>query len=307
MKEHPFRNGEPLDFLASPRQIALVVDPAPEVGGMLSSILVPKGWGIEQAPDNLAALAQVEAKPFDLIITSARTSGKEDIELLHKIRRLRPHTRLIILSNRSTPSDVLASMRERAFSYFSEPFSLDSLAEMVRIAAEGTCWDDGIEVLAATPEWISLAVRCEVGTADRLMQFLREITDLSERERRDVGYAFREMLLNAIEHGGRFDPNQYVEISYVRTRGAVICRIKDPGEGFSLDEVRHAAFANPPADPMQHFAVREAQGLRPGGFGVMLSRQLVDELVFSEKGNEVLLVKYLAGHTSAEAANRDNH
>jgi anti-sigma regulatory factor (Ser/Thr protein kinase) len=289
----------PLDRSPFPRKTVLVVDPTPEVSAMLSSILPPMGWRIEQAPDNAAALRAVEAGPFDLIITGGKTSGREDVGLLQKIRRVRAHTRMIILTDRRTPEDVLASMRERAFSYFSGSFSMESLADMVRIATEGPCWDDGIEVLAATPEWISLAVRCEVKTAERLMQFLREVTDLEERERGEVGFAFREMLINAIEHGGHFDPNQYVQISYVRTRKAVICRIKDPGEGFSLKEIKHAAFANPPSDPMRHFSYREEQGLRPGGFGVMMARQLVDELVYSEKGNEVLLVKYLGAAAPA--------
>jgi anti-sigma regulatory factor (Ser/Thr protein kinase) len=47
-----------------------------------------------------------------------------------------------------------------------------------------------------------------------------------------VGTAFREVLTNAIEQGGRLDPKQQVEISYVRARHMVTCRISDPGEGF---------------------------------------------------------------------------
>jgi hypothetical protein len=35
------------------------------------------------------------------------------------------------------------------------------------------------------------------------------------------------------------------------------------------------------------------KSLRPGGFGVLLARHLVDELIYGEKGNEVLLLKYL--------------
>ncbi len=38
---------------------------------------------------------------------------------------------------------------------------------------------------------------------------------------------------------------------------------------------------------------RDAKGLRPGGYGVLLVQKLVDELIYNEKGNEVLLVKYL--------------
>jgi anti-sigma regulatory factor (Ser/Thr protein kinase) len=96
-----------------------------------------------------------------------------------------------------------------------------------------------------------------------------------------------------MEHGCNFDPTQYVEVSYVRTSRMVLCRIKDPGEGFSLEEIRHAAVNNPPEDPAAHIAVRDQQGMRPGGFGVMLAKHLVDDLVYGEKGNEVLLVKYL--------------
>src|SRR5258707_8882577 len=104
---------------------------------------------------------------------------------------------------------------------------------------------------------------------------------------------FVRCCLNAIEHGGRFDPNQYVEVSYLRARHMILCRVKDPGDGFSLDEVRHAAIANPPDDPIRHQSYRDELGLRPGGFGVLLTQKLVDELIYGEKGNEVLLVKYL--------------
>jgi anti-sigma regulatory factor (Ser/Thr protein kinase) len=34
--------------------------------------------------------------------------------------------------------------------------------------------------------------------------------------------------------------------------------------------------------------------MRPGGFGILLSKQLVDELIYNEAGNEVLLVKHTA-------------
>ena len=78
--------------------------------------------------DNAAALSTAQRKGFDLIMTSEETTGREDVELLRKIRRIRPHTRLIILADESTPADVIDSMREHAFSYFSRPFSLDALA-----------------------------------------------------------------------------------------------------------------------------------------------------------------------------------
>lgn len=288
MSSSPLLGREP-----STQKNALFIDPDPEVHAMLVNILDPSVWSVRHAPDNETALALVQAAHFDFILTSEKTPGKEDVDLLRRIRGFRPHTRLIILTEESTPADVITAMREHAFSYFSKPFSASSLADMVRAAAEGPCWDHGIEILSATPEWIRLVASCDLQTADRLMQFMHEVADLPEPESDAVATAFREILMNAIEHGGHFRSDQYVEISYVRAKHMVMCRVKDPGEGFTLDEIKHSAIANPQDDPVRHIAYREAQGLRPGGYGVLLVRKLVDELIYDQKGNEVMLVKYL--------------
>jgi hypothetical protein len=33
--------------------------------------------------------------------------------------------------------------------------------------------------------------------------------------------------------------------------------------------------------------------MRPGGFGLLVAKQQVDDLIYSEKGNDVLLIKYI--------------
>jgi len=288
---------------APPLKTVLLIGADPEVEAALASILNPEGWHLQRASGNDDAFALAKSRSFELIITGRHTSGREDVAFLRRIRSVRPHTRMIILADDSTPTDVIASMREYAFGYLSKSFSMESLSEIVQMALDSPAWDDGIDVVSATPQWIKLHVRCERQAADRLLQFMREIADLDlpEDERRDVGTAFREMLLNAMEHGGNFDPTQYVEISYVRTSHMVMCRIKDPGQGFSLEEIRHAAVNNPPEDPTAHIAIRDERGMRPGGFGVMLAKHMVDDLIYGEKGNEVMLVKYLnppAGQTA---------
>lgn len=274
---------------------ALVVDSGSEIDELLASVLTAEGWDIEHIADNQDVLSHARENPADLIITSRKTRGREDLELLHKIRRVRPHVRLIILVDEWTPGDVIAAMREGAFSYFSAPFDRAALVDMVRAAMAAPCWDDGIEILSATPAWIRLTARCDVATANRLVQFLYGVKDPSipEADLQDVISAFREILLNAIEHGAHFDPTQHVEISFIHSRRAITCRVKDPGQGFSLEEIRHAAKDTSPEDLFRHVAVREDQGLRPGGFGVLMAKKLVDELIYNEKGNDVVLIKYL--------------
>lgn len=274
------------------RKQALVVDADPQIDTAIMAVLSPEDWSIRHVLDNAAALELATTHPVDLVITGPSTSGKQDVTLLRALRRIHPDVRFIILTAKSTPADVIASMRERAFSYFTVPFTPEIFEHMVRNAMDDG-WEDGVKVVSATPEWICLLVRCDLRSADRLMQFMKEIACLPAEESQPVGIAFREMLMNAIEHGGHFNPKQYVEIQYVHTRHMAMCRVKDPGEGFTLEEIEHAAFANPPEDPIHHIHVRNAQGMRPGGFGVMMARNLVDELIYSEKGNEVMLVKYL--------------
>jgi anti-sigma regulatory factor (Ser/Thr protein kinase)/CheY-like chemotaxis protein len=284
------------------QKVALMVLTDLDASAMLIDHLATQRWEIEYVPDNESALSLVHERSFDLIITAETTSAKADIALLRKIRRIRPHSRMIILTSDSTPADVVSALREHAFSFFSTPYSLDALAQVIRIAMEGPCWDDGIEVLSATPAWVRLVARCDLSTAERVMQFFHEMIDLPEDEKNEVALAFREMLLNAIRHGGQFDSSQYVEISYVRARHMVECRVKDPGQGFSLSELYHAAVSNPDDDPTRHLHYREASGLPAGGYGILLSQHLVDELIYNEKGNEVLLVKYIPDSGSVKAA-----
>jgi anti-sigma regulatory factor (Ser/Thr protein kinase)/ActR/RegA family two-component response regulator len=261
------------------------------VTSTVSTVL--SSWKLECAQDNEEALALVEKSAFDLVITDQASSSREDVELLRKVRLVRPNTRVIIVADRSTPADVIAAIRARAFSYITKPLSTQVVEEVLQLAIESPAWEDAIEMLSGTDAWIRLSVRCDVSTANRLQQFVREFLDLAEVDEDRVAIASREMLLNAMEYGGKFDPERRIEIAYLRARRVVLIRIKDPGEGFSLKENLDTAANNPPDDPLHHLKHREAQGIRPGGYGILLAKNLVDELFYGEKGNDVLLIKYI--------------
>jgi anti-sigma regulatory factor (Ser/Thr protein kinase) len=99
--------------------------------------------------------------------------------------------------------------------------------------------------------------------------------------------------MNAAEWGGRWDPKQKVRISYVRGERLLMYRIADPGPGFRFEGLKHAAISNPEEDPLAHMQAREQKGLRPGGLGLLMTRQMADELLYNEAQNEVIFVKYL--------------
>ena len=68
----------------------------------------------------------------------------------------------------------------------------------------------------------------------------------------------------------------------------------DPG--FDRTALPHAANA---ADPAKHLDVRRALGIRVGGFGILMTRGMVDEMTYNDAGNEVRLVKRFAGSKAA--------
>lgn len=239
------------------------------------------------------ALREVARRPIDLLVTSPETPAREDLALVEAVRRVRPGVRTIILAPARTAADVIAALRARVFAFFGEPIDHDEVISMARKAVEVDDAYEGIEVESARPDWITLRVDCRRLTADRLVQFIGELrTDVEETERGPLLIAFREMLLNAMEHGAAFDPGKAIEVSAVRTDRAVVFYVRDPGDGFQPENLTHAAFANPPGDPLRHMAEREAKGMRPGGFGILIARQIVDEVIYSERGNEVLLIKH---------------
>ncbi len=107
-----------------------------------------------------------------------------------------------------------------------------------------------------------------------------------------MAQAFHELLMNAIEWGGKLDPKRRVRISYLRAKRMLMYRIADPGPGFKFADLDHAAITHGDS-PIEHGLIREQKGLRPGGFGLVLVKAKVDELLYNEAQNEVVFVKYL--------------
>ena len=96
--------------------------------------------------------------------------------------------------------------------------------------------------------------------------------DLAPDVRESIAYAFRELLLNAIEWGGRLDPESQGAHRLPALEAHADVSHRRSGPGFDIDDLPHAAIGQPPDDPIAHMQVREDKGLRPGGFGLLTVR-----------------------------------
>lgn len=283
----------PMPPTPEPKPRVLLIDAEP---AFVAELEQQPGMGLvrfERAVSGVAALRLLRRGFYDAVLTSPRSGIGDDLALVEEMQLARPGTKAIVLAPSVTAAQVIASLRAHAFAVFTAPLPLPEIAEMVRRAVQNPDWKDGLQLVSARPSWLSLRVDCQRLSADRLIRFLSELAnDVPDVARDDLLAAFREIVLNAMEHGAGFAPDQVIDVTAVRTERAIVYYVRDPGPGFTPENVPHAAISNPPDDPLAHADTRHALGLRPGGFGLLIARRVVDEFLHSEKGNEVVLIKH---------------
>jgi DNA-binding response OmpR family regulator len=270
----------------------LVVDDDRTTRHLTRTTLAKAGYAVRVAQDGAEALTRMRAKKFDLVLLDVWMPRMDGLAVLDRMKRLKTRPRVVVMTSDDAPQTVLKAIRRHAYQYLHKPVEPAALVSVVREALKSAPVPP-IEVVSARPDWVELVVPCTREAADRLHAVMAQLeTDLPEELRESVGYAFRELLMNAVEWGGKLDPKRTVKISYLRAKRMLLYRIADPGPGFSMEGLDHAAISHPD-NPIEHMEVRESKGLRPGGFGILMVRAKVDELIYNEAQNEVVFVKYL--------------
>ena len=270
----------------------LVVDDDRLTRHLTRSVLTTAGFNVYVAKDGREAIRRLRNERFALMLLDLWMPNMDGLAVLDWMKTIKRPPKVIMLTSDDAPDTLLKVMRRRAHQFVHKPVDPQTLVNVVNRALKAGR-QPPIEVVSARSDWVELSVPCTRDAAERLHDVMARLdADLPEDVRESVGYAFRELLLNAIEWGGQLNPKRRVRISYVRSRRLLLYRIADPGPGFKIEEMDHAAI-NHPDDPLEHMNVREQKGLRPGGFGILMVRAKVDELIYNEARNEVMFVKYL--------------
>jgi CheY-like chemotaxis protein/anti-sigma regulatory factor (Ser/Thr protein kinase) len=271
----------------------LVVDDDKVTRHVLRTILTSAGFSTAVARDGVEALKALRSERFDLLLLDVWMPRMNGLDLLAKLRTIEARPRVVVMTSDDAPETLLKAVREQAFKYVHKPVEAPQLLQTVREALAASDAPP-VQVISARPEWVELVVPCTREAAGHIEAVMSHLdAALAPDVRASIGYAFRELLLNAVEWGGKLDPSRTVRISCLRAKRMVMYRIADPGTGFNIEDLPHAAIGQPPDDPIAHMEVREAKGIRPGGFGLLTVRASVDELLYNEQRNEVVFVKYL--------------
>lgn len=95
----------------------------------------------------------------------------------------------------------------------------------------------------------------------------------------DIRLCLEEAIINAIKYGNKRKKDLSVEISYSISGGRLEVTICDEGKGFDYNSI---------PDPRSRKNI-----LKQGGRGLFLIRNLMDEVRFNDKGNQIKMIKFL--------------
>lgn len=271
---------------------ALVVEDDAGLSEVLVLILKQMGYESTVLSEGTTAADWVRQHRPDVVLLDLMLPGRNGYDICEELKLDRETNRIpiVIVTARTQHADLLRGLRVGANYYLTKPFTIDQLKEAVDHVV---AWRSELEKSGAGGE-IHFQLKSDTQYLEELNTLLSSLflyTGLTEEQVFHLTTAVREMGNNAIEWGNRRQVDRPVTVTYRIDAEQVAIVIRDEGGGFDRNELPHAARSD---DPTAHMAVREASGLRPGGFGIFMTRELVDDLQYNEAGNEVRLVKRFA-------------
>lgn len=115
-----------------------MVDDDRDLGKVLVALLVGQGYASEHAASGAEALARIEARPFDAVLTDLRMPDMDGMALLAEVRRGWPSVPVILLTAHGSVPAAVEAMRAGAVDFMLKPFDPEELAFVVVKALAGS-------------------------------------------------------------------------------------------------------------------------------------------------------------------------
>jgi DNA-binding NtrC family response regulator len=109
----------------------LVVDDEPIVGERLQATLERDGHRVTVFADPVAALAELEERTFDIVISDIRMGEVDGIQILEAVQRRSPGTRVIMITGYATIELARESLTKGAFDFIAKPFKFGEIRKTI--------------------------------------------------------------------------------------------------------------------------------------------------------------------------------
>lgn len=114
----------------------LILDDEPIVCKRLTPAFHRAGYGVESFTDSAQAMARIEEKRFDIVITDLKMEGTDGMRLLERVKEISPDTSVVVITGFATPDTAKESFRKGAFDFVAKPFKLSEILDIVKVMAE---------------------------------------------------------------------------------------------------------------------------------------------------------------------------
>ncbi|MGY6647655.1 sigma-54-dependent transcriptional regulator [Wenyingzhuangia sp. IMCC45574] len=116
----------------------LIIEDEAAIRRVLKRIIADenKTYSVEEAEDGVLGLKIVEEQDFDLILCDIKMPKMDGVEVLEKLKQIKPEIPVIMISGHGDLDTAVQTMRLGAFDYISKPPDLNRLLNTVRNALD---------------------------------------------------------------------------------------------------------------------------------------------------------------------------
>ncbi len=114
----------------SPR--VLVVDDEKVIREILSEFLTMEGYVVRTVADGAAALAELQKRQYDLVISDLKMPTMGGLELLGHISEQKLNVLVVIMTGFGTVETAIEAMKKGAYDYILKPFKVEDVVRIVQ-------------------------------------------------------------------------------------------------------------------------------------------------------------------------------
>jgi two-component system NtrC family response regulator/two-component system response regulator HydG len=114
----------------------VVIDDEVNAAAALETLLKEDGYTVSRAHDARAGLQLLEKEEPDVVLTDLRMPGMDGLELLTRIKQIRPETLVILMTAYGTVKTAVKAMKLGAEDYLGKPIDVEELEVVLQRALE---------------------------------------------------------------------------------------------------------------------------------------------------------------------------
>jgi anti-sigma regulatory factor (Ser/Thr protein kinase)/ActR/RegA family two-component response regulator len=259
----------------------LIVDNNDDLRSTLEQVLRDLGHTVLATGDRDAALSREDLDEFDLIISDLTDDADCGVEILSELNRKRLLVPVVVSSDEAQQPGIVKAFKMGAANYLRLPYNKDELRSIVeKTLSYKLRFVDDLKVLPHVHEKIDFELPSDLSLMNGVLHYLIERVSklgLIKPERSNLFVALDEAFVNAVKHGNRNDPSKMVRITAELSAKEARFTVEDEGNGFNLQEIPD------PCDPANLF--------KSSGRGVLLIYNIMDEVKYNARGNQLTMVK----------------